>query len=101
MQQNNALSISQSPHYQQLVKTRTRFGIILTFITVLIYFGFIYTVAFHKDWLATTIGSGVTTYSIPVGMGVILFTVLLTGVYVRRANAEFDALTEKIKKEFS
>jgi uncharacterized membrane protein (DUF485 family) len=29
-------------------------------------------------------------------MGVILFTIVITGLYVRRANSEFDALTHEI-----
>ena len=29
----------------------------------------------------------------------IVFTILITGVYVRRANSEFDDLTEKVKRE--
>jgi uncharacterized membrane protein (DUF485 family) len=28
-------------------------------------------------------------------MGVIIFTIVITGIYVRRANSEFDALTPK------
>ena len=43
-------------------------------------------------------GAGVTTLGIPIGLGVIVFTVLITGLYVRRANSEFDDLTEEIKK---
>jgi uncharacterized membrane protein (DUF485 family) len=39
------------------------------------------------------------TYGIPVGLGVIIFTVLITGLYVRRANSEFDSLTQEIVKE--
>ena len=35
----------------------------------------------------------------PIGMGVIVFTVIITAVYVRRANSEFDALTAEILKE--
>ena len=30
---------------------------------------------------------------------VFLLAFVLTGIYVRRANSEFDALTEKIKKD--
>ena len=30
------------------------------------------------------------TWGIPIGFGVIVFTILITGVYVRRANGEFD-----------
>ena len=38
---------------------------------------------------------------IPIGVGVIAFTVLITGFYVRRANTEFDALNEEILKDVS
>jgi uncharacterized membrane protein (DUF485 family) len=63
---------------------------------MVVYFGYIYLVAFNKDFLATPLGAGVTTYSIPIGIAVILFTVNLTGIYVRRANSEFDSLTREI-----
>jgi uncharacterized membrane protein (DUF485 family) len=36
---------------------------------------------------------------IPIGVGVILFAIIITGIYVHRANTEFDALTEEIIKE--
>jgi uncharacterized membrane protein (DUF485 family) len=32
-------------------------------------------------------------------MGVIMFTIVITGIYVRRANGEFDALTTEILKD--
>jgi len=32
-------------------------------------------------------------------MGVIVFTVLLTAFYVRRANSEFDSLTAEILQD--
>ena len=48
---------------------------------------------------ATPIGSGVMTWGIPAGFGVIVFTVLITAVYIQRANREFDELTEKVKRE--
>jgi uncharacterized membrane protein (DUF485 family) len=91
--------IAENPHYKQLVRARTRYGWILTSIMFIVYFGYIFLVAFNKDFLAQSIGSGVTTLSIPVGLGVIVFTVILTGIYVRRANSEFDALNEAILKD--
>jgi uncharacterized membrane protein (DUF485 family) len=39
------------------------------------------------------------TWGIPIGFGVIVFTILITGIYVRRANSEFDELSERIKRE--
>ena len=99
MQNELAVKISQDLNYQNLVRSRTRYGWVLTFVMLIIYFGFIFLVAFKKELLATPIGNGVTTLSIPVGIGVIIVTILLTGIYVRRANSEFDTLTQKIKKD--
>ena len=40
-----------------------------------------------------------TTIGIPIGMAVIVFSIVITGLYVRRANGEFDALTREIIEE--
>ena len=32
-------------------------------------------------------------------MGVIIFTIVITAIYVRRANGEFDTLTKEILKD--
>lgn len=95
----NAQQIAKNPKYQELVKVRSRYGWTLTAIMMLVYYGYIYLVAFQKDLLAQPLGAGVMTWSIPAGLGVIVFTILITGVYVRRANKQFDRLTQEIHKE--
>ena len=62
------------------------------------YYGFILLVAFDKPLLAQKIGSGVTTLGMPIGVAVIVFTIIITWIYIRRANSEFDSLTEQIVK---
>jgi uncharacterized membrane protein (DUF485 family) len=96
---NTLLKISQNPKYLQLVKIRSRLGWSLTLVMLLVYFGFIYLVAFQKNFLSQTLGTGVTTISIPIGIGLIVFTVIITGLYVRHANSEFDKLTGEILKD--
>lgn len=91
--------IRSNPRYQALVGRRSRFGWLLTAIMLAVYYGYILIIAFDKEWLGQKIGAGVTTFGIPVGLGIIVFTILLTGIYVRRANTEFDALTEELLKE--
>jgi uncharacterized membrane protein (DUF485 family) len=66
---------------------------------MVVYYGYIALIAFNKPFLAQPIGAGVTTLGIPIGMGVIVFTVVITAIYVRRANSEFDALTTEILKD--
>ena len=61
--------------------------------------GFVLLVAFGKQTLATPIGDGVMTWGIPIGFGVILFTIVVTAIYVLRANREYDDLTDRIKRE--
>ena len=66
---------------------------------LVVYYGYIALIAFNKPFLSLPLGEGVTTIGIPIGMGVIVFTVIITAIYVRRANTEFDALTRKILEE--
>ncbi len=91
--------IERDPNYQILKERRSRFGWMLTLAMLVVYYGFILLIAFRKDLLSVRIGEGVMTWGIPIGFGVIVFTILITGVYVRRANSEFDDLTEKVKRE--
>lgn len=82
--------IADDPRYQALVRDRARFGWTLSALVLAAYLGFILLVAFDKPLLARPIGAGVTSVGIPLGIAVILFAIALTGVYVRRANREFD-----------
>lgn len=91
--------IKKNPKYAELVSKRSRFARLLTFLMLVIYFGFVLLVAFNKQLLATPIGTGVTTIGIPLGVFVIVAAFLLTGIYVRRANGEFDADTRAILEE--
>jgi len=93
--------ILRDPKYQELQSKRNRLAIILTILMLVVYYGYIALIAFDKEFLAQPIGSGVTTLGIPIGFGVIVFTVLITGIYVRRANGEFDTLTKEILKDAS
>lgn len=90
--------ILRDPKYQELKAKRSRFGWWLTLAMMLVYYGFILLVAFDKPFLATRLGAGVTTIGMPLGLAVIVFTVVITGLYVRRANSEYDALTDQIAK---
>ena len=88
--------IASDPTYLKLKSTRSRFGWWLTAAMLVVYYGFILLVAFDKPFLATRLGQGVTTIGMPIGLGVIVFTIAITAIYVRRANREFDAMTEEI-----
>lgn len=85
------------PRYQQLVRRRGRFTWTLSIVMLVAYFGYIALVAFDKSLLARPIGGGVTSLGIPVGVGLILLAILLTGLYVRRANRDYDPLVRALR----
>jgi len=93
--------IEANPKYHELRRKRNGFGWTLSVLMLLVYFGYIALIAFNKPFLAQPIGNGVTTLGIPIGLGVILFTIVITGIYVRRANSEYDDLTVEILEEAS
>lgn len=98
MQADLAQRIAAHPKYQELKARRSSFGWALTIAMLVVYYGFILLVAFKKDFLSQRLGEGVMTMGMPVGLGVILFTVVITAIYVRRANSEFDQLSDDINK---
>jgi len=99
MQNDIYEKIRANPKYQQLKSTRNSYGWVMTILMLVVYYGYIALIAFDKAFLAKPLGAGVTTLGIPIGVGVILFTIIITGIYVRRANTEFDALKEEIIRE--
>ena len=92
--------VIRNPNFQTLVKERTRFGWILSGIMVAVYLGFILLVAFDKPLMALKIGT-TTTLGIALGLGVIVFAFLITGVYVIRANGRFDDLTSALDRDLA
>lgn len=90
--------VKSDPNYHKLVKTRSRYGWLLTWSVMIAYYGFTLLNAFAKEFMASKIGDGVMSWGVPLGLFVILFTIAVTGVYVRRANSEFDALTDAIQR---
>ena len=91
--------IEANPKYLELRRKRNALGWTLTILMLVVYFGYIALIAFNKPFLAQPIGNGVTTLGIPIGFAVIVFTIVITGIYVRKANGEYDQLTAEILKE--
>jgi uncharacterized membrane protein (DUF485 family) len=99
MEEDIVQKIKSNQKYQKLVSTRSTYGWVLTWLMMIVYYGFILLIAFDKELLSAKMGAGVMTWGMPIGLFVIVFTVIITGIYVRRANSEFDDLTAEIRKE--
>ena len=92
--------IKNHPKYQELVQKRSRFAWILSIIMLIVYYAFIMTIAFSPESLAIPVSEGsVISIGIPIGIGIILFSFFLTGLYVYKANGTYDVLLEEIKSD--
>jgi uncharacterized membrane protein (DUF485 family) len=98
VEQDIVQRVKSDPNYQKLVGTRSRYGWMLTLAVMVVYYGFTALNAFDKPFMTSKIGAGVMSWGVPLGLFVILFTIVVTGIYVRRANREFDALTDAIQR---
>jgi|TARA_B100001063_G_scaffold223362_1_gene230550 uncharacterized membrane protein (DUF485 family) len=91
--------IENNPKYQELVSKRTSFGIKLGVFVLVMFYAFILTIAFNKEVLATKIGDGLTTVAFPIALAILVISFITTLIYVKRANGEFEDLTNEIKKD--
>jgi uncharacterized membrane protein (DUF485 family) len=88
--------IRNNPKFIELERKRNSFSWSLAVLMIAIYGIFIGLVAFDQSFMAQPIGTGPITMAFPLGLGVIAASIILTGVYVVRANTEFDRLTREI-----
>ena len=93
-------ALATDERYRRLLRRRSRLAWMLTGAMLTIFFGYILLVAFRRDILAQPLFGGVTSVGIPVGIGVIVAGIVLTGIYVRSANKEFDPLLDALRKDY-
>lgn len=93
-------SIQDNPRFQELVRKRERFAWTLSAIMLGLYSAFILLIAYGPHVLGARISAtSSVTWGIPLGVGLIVSAFVLTAIYVRRANGEFDALNQAVLKE--
>ena len=98
MVQTTALhNVRLSPAFVRLVARRRRLVVLLTIGTLLPYYAFVLTAGFAPKVLALKLFPGsVMTIGWPLGVALIVGTWILTGIYIHRANGEFDELTAQV-----
>ncbi len=93
--------IRENPSFRELDKKRGRLSWTLTILMLLIYFSYIFMVGFTPEFISQPIlNDSVISLALPLGVGVILSAIILTGIYVWQANSKFDLLTRLIAEEF-
>lgn len=98
--QNLYAKIRSNPKFAQLCQERGRFSLILSLAVLIPYYTFMMTVAFNPAFFTEKFGSSeILTIGWPIGAVMIIGAWLLTGIYIRRANGEFERLNEEIIAE--
>ncbi|WP_434404427.1 DUF485 domain-containing protein [Sphingobium sp. DN12] len=92
-------AVGADPRYIELVARRARLGWWLSAIIFTAFVGYLALIAFDKALLGRPIGNGVTSIGIPIGLGLILLAIVLTGLYVAYANRHHDAQMAAILKD--
>ncbi|MDR3385273.1 DUF485 domain-containing protein [Cupriavidus basilensis] len=90
--------VRENPKFAELIERRNKYSWTLAILMLVIYYGFILLVAFDKQLLAVKIGATVTL-AFPIGLGVILAAIIITGLYVLRANKVYDPMTRAIVED--
>ena len=101
MSQNTIqVKIRSNPKFAELVSKRTRFAVILSLLVLVPYYTFMFLISTQPQIFAAKLSEGsVITIGWPIAALIIIGGWLLTGLYISRANGEFDSITEEILKE--
>jgi len=91
--------IVHHPRFIALARARARVRWGLTALTITVFFGFVLMIVFARPLLATRVGSSLAPTGIWLAIGMLLFVVLITGVYVQRAGSLFGRLNDELIAE--
>jgi uncharacterized membrane protein (DUF485 family) len=99
MSPKTAHQILDDPEFLKLVRQKNAVTVILTIVELVLYFGFIALIAYNKPFLAEKISEGSSiTVGIPIAVGVIFISWILTGIYVLWANNKYDAMVKGVRE---
>ena len=94
----SAHELLESADFKRLVAKRWSVSLILTILLFALYYGYILLIGYDKPFLAQKIGE-VTTLGIPLGVGVIVLSWVLTVIYVIWANNSYDPEVQRLKDQ--
>lgn len=91
--------ILHNPKFKEMVAKKRNLSWTLTAIMLIVYVGFMLLVGYNKEFLLSSISGGVTTWGIPLGLGIIVLSFILCAVYSYITNNKLDRLNEEAMRE--
>lgn len=100
MERETAKRILEHPEFRRMARKKSVLGwgfSALVFVMYVVYIAFI---GISPESFAVPVSEGgITTWGIYIGLFVIVFSFVITGIYVRKANGEFDRMTRRVIDE--
>lgn len=88
------------PKFAELMAKRNRFALLLSAIVLAVYYGFVMVATLAPATFASPLSEGMTwCLGLAAGFAIQAFAFVMTGIYVRRANGEFDAINRTLIEE--
>jgi uncharacterized membrane protein (DUF485 family) len=88
------------PKYKELLAKRNGFAGLLSVIVLVVFYGYVLTAALSPDTFASPAFTG-TQWCVGLVGGFLIqaFAFVMTGIYVHRANGEFDDINRALIEE--
>lgn len=100
MTKQSKTEILNDADFKALSSQKNTISIILTVLELVLYFGFIALIAYNKPFLAQKLSEGgAATVGIPIAVGTIVLSWVLTGIYIWWANTKYDVMVKKVKEK--
>lgn len=100
MEQETAKKILQHPEFQKMARKKSVLGWGFSALVFAMYVSFIGIIGISPASFGTPVSdNSIITWGIYIGLFVIVFSFAITGIYVRKANGEFDRMTRKVIDE--
>ena len=99
-EKERAARVLAHPAFRSMARQKAWLGWSFSAIVFAVYVAYIWVIGTSPQTLAAKVSSdGITTWGIWVGMFVIVFSFVITLVYVWLANGKFEEMTQKAVRE--
>ena len=100
MNKSSIKRVLQHPGFKKTEREKNRMSWFFSALIFAVYVTYILYIGTSPEFFSRPLFAGsVITTGIYAGVFIILFSILLTGIYIRRANRKFDEETQRILRE--
>ncbi|WP_066077884.1 DUF485 domain-containing protein [Bergeriella denitrificans] len=97
MDKQTARKVLENAEFQKMARQKAMLGWGFSAVVFFMYVAFIWVIGSSPELLKMPVSSdGITTWGIYIGVFVIVFSFVTTGIYVRIANGKFEKMTQEV-----